>query len=322
MSINNSARLGSAVLGRIRLAGYENPNSGLTFQDSLTFSDSFTLALSGSEFSFADGISFQDSFLLQCVEVISLSDSYTLSDFFSNGTAVIGISINDSLDALFLDAITGTVLQPALLFQDTLSIQDAPLPNLFYNYIFNDSFSLSDSLVLENLFVRNIQITGDILNIQDLFILQFNAGLYLTLNDSQGGNWNDVLFDVTSLPLVFIDNLKNWTDLMALGKGEGSGFLLEDFYILGDSVFLRLVMNFNNNDLYLPQDSLFLSKSNTTQTDVFGDVFTLNDNIFLQSVGVISIPLNDSFSLSDSFTISIPEPLNNYLRRYLNDVVT
>ena len=47
MSVNDSSRLGSAVLGRARLAGYETPSSGYTFNDSFSILDSFQFVLSG-----------------------------------------------------------------------------------------------------------------------------------------------------------------------------------------------------------------------------------------------------------------------------------
>lgn len=292
-----------------------------------SLADALQTATDGLSFSISISISFNDSNIPY--DSIELSDEVSLlllgdtlqwnwSDLLTYGSATVNYALNDS--NVPLDNLLTPVLQPAFLFQDAFSIQDTPLPNLISNYLFSDSLTYSDQFTLINLYVVLESISGDILNIQDGFILQFNAGLYLVLSDNTGGP-TDVLFDVISLPIIFIDNIKNYADFISIGHTQGAGIQLGDYFILGENLLPLLGMRFFENDSVGFSDFLSESIQNTTQQDTMNDSYNLNDNIFLQSIGVLSIPLGDSYTLSDSFVESVPEPLNNYLRRYLNDVV-
>jgi hypothetical protein len=231
--------------------------------------------------------------------------------------AVFPLTLNDSL--AISDSFGGTTIQPALFFGDALSILDQFLNNFPLVLVFNDSFTISDLLTLINLFVVNENLPTDGINVQDGIILNLATVIAISPNDSLA--FSDAMQDVLSIPLSLTDNIKNWNDLFILGTTQNVGLLIEDFLLFLDALFARTASFYSFSDSNSFSDSLSFLVQNTSQTEGIGDSYVLGDSLSIQLNSPIGLSFNDSYSLSDGFVISIPEPLNNYLRRYLNDVV-
>ena len=294
-----------------------------TLSDSLTvWTDGLTLSLGIVCGVLNDSLYFEDSIEFEEAPVnILLGD--TLEDFWGDslfqGSGAVNYVINDSFDSLFLDAILTPILQPAFLLVDSFIISDGFFPLFALNEVFNDSLSFIDGLTVQNLYVYNISLTGDILNIQDGLTVQLNTLLLETLNDSF--TISDVLFISISIPLVFVDNLKNWIDALQMGGTNGLSILFSDYYIIGETAFFGLSFRFVENDAYNISDNISYSLSHSG--NAFTDAFTISDGLLLSLSMPLTVVLNDSQSgnWADALTQQLPEPLNPYLRRYLNDVI-
>jgi hypothetical protein len=75
-----------------------------------------------------------------------------------------------------------------------------------------------------------------------------------------------------------------------------------------------MAMNFAEN-LTL-SDSIGLGKGYE-----FSDALTFADACSVQVNTNIQVSVGDSFTFNDTVNVLIPDTLNNYLRRYLNDVI-
>lgn len=92
----------------------------------------------------------------------------------------------------------------------------------------------------------------------------------------------------------------------------------------GDNLFLSDSTSFLVSLLSKPSDQLSLSDRLQLDRAIalsFSDALALTDSAMLPVLIVqILLTLNDSLSLSDSPSVSSSSSLDEYLRRYLNDV--
>lgn len=190
---------------------------------------------------------------------------------------------------------------------------------------------------------------NDNLNLSDSMIL----GYGLAIGDNQAPNWGD------SVIVGFISQSESLSDTLSLSDSVSIqviiGFNPTDQIVMTDSVLLNLGLQFHDSftfsdaiatlvplslkitgdflalsdRLALSQtmafgftDTLTLSDSLMTVTgNSFSDQFSFSDAVSVQVNVNLTESLSDTLVLTDSVTVLLSEPLNNYLRRYLNDVV-
>jgi hypothetical protein len=316
MSISPTSKWGHIAWGAIPWGGNVSLNPVIVVGDSIN---------NWLDFVDSDGPKklevLNDSLSILDTSIIVLSLNYTLNDSNNNWLdnivfpgAVITEVLNDSLT--FLDIETDGGLQPAFLFIDSLGILDSVFLILTLPNTLNDSYTINDSIVVQNLFVINL-FFSEFNNIQDNVNTQLNILLVQTFNDSL--SFSDVLLLSISIPIRFGDIIPPYLDFIQKGGINSTSILTSDFLLWSDAPSMLLSKRYLFNDSKIPSDSFLYSLNSSG--NAFNDSYTLNDAITISLSQPFSLSLSDSYNLSDSATTQLPEPLNTYIRRYLNDVV-
>lgn len=215
---------------------------------------------------------------------VTLTDSYTLSDFFELDFS---FKYNIELEDLFLlvdedPTIEGLgfsaiELEDAIAFLDSLSLIE--IPNL--TIVLTDSFTLVDAIVT-NVFISLVVSLSDTLALSDAISVAASVATQYTQSFSDSLSFSDAI-EIFSLQSTKIQ----LTDLLVL---------VDRIEVLGPMI----------------------------PTSMFEDQINFNDEIsvVLGIVGTpIEISLDDAISLSDSIQTRGTEGIDDYYRRYLDDRV-
>jgi hypothetical protein len=227
---------------------------------------------------------------------------------------------------------------------DTISLSDSATVELdgILTEIVGDSYTLSDSAAYELDGVNEVTASdslafGDSINVTIDFALQLSDSLSfsdsINFNDFQiviitgdGLALSDSLVVSGDSPLVFSDRiiLLDFASVDAPASSSGIG----DSYTLSDSAQVVLEINLDLSDSIVIDDTpgLFLTE---VLEENFSDEYTLSDSISLflstSDTSYLRAYLNDIQGVRTPEDITpdadeSPNALNDYLRRYLNDV--
>lgn len=288
-----------------------------TASDTLTFTDAVTLAISNLvnlDEAPTDSISFTDTVTIFVGYALSFIDTISFSDDPGQIGAGINVQVADSI--LFLDdegIPLGASVSDALTFTDMPIISGSLLRSLApeiltlsdsANVILSDGaggilLALSDSIVLSDSVAEQVVaslVLSDSLTLSDA--VKLLGASVLTLNDVL--TFVDSLNPYIPLSTILGDSFA-LSDFVALMLNSGpSGTATSDTMSLSDSVNVQMAINL------IVHDSLAF-------------VDTPNDPTLSEASLIV---LSDSLSFTDSVTTLLSEGgTNNYLRRYLNDVI-
>jgi hypothetical protein len=295
-------------------------NGNLEAAESISLSDSVEVVLESLS-DFSDSISLTDNveilLAIACIveDQIVLSDSLQ-SDFLIN-IVTLSLEVSDSIE--IIDGFTQLQSDPndlqifeRLIFSDEIQVAE-PIDG-----VFDETLSLSDTLELLNLGIREAYDT-----LQYNWLDEVKVELEQVVNISDSLSLSDevtVELIIFALPISVSDSL-SLSDSVAIEISAHKS--------LQDSLSITDDFETFMTHLYEVSDSISLSDSLETSVNgnaSLGDQITLTDDVqialSIQIVVELTIQISDAISLSDHVQVAKPLNMTDYMRRYLNDVVS